>query len=153
MLEKPFYEVYEKFKLNFYKNIFKNFEDREASLTSSETISVEVIYALNGPTVSEYAAFLNISHPNAAYKINSLVRKGYVKKLRSKEDRREFHLEVTDKFHAYNDLKNSYIKTVTTRMEEHFSPQDVEKLREFLEVISTELMPEITQAVAGRELR
>lgn len=153
MLEKSFYEVYEKFKLNFYKNIFKNFEDREASLSSSETISVEVIYALNGPTVSEYAAFLNISHPNAAYKINSLVKKGYIKKIRSQEDRREFHLEVTDKFHAYNDLKNSYIKKVTSRMEEHFSSEDVARLEYFLKVISEELMPEITQAMAGRELR
>lgn len=153
MLEKYFYEVYEKFKLNFYKNIFKNFEDREASLTSSETISVEVIYALNRPTVSEYANFLNISHPNAAYKIASLVKKDYIKKIRSKEDRREFHLEVTDKFHAYNDLKNSYINEVTSRMEQRFSPEEVEKLKEFLQIISKELMPEINEAIGGREIR
>ncbi|NLY36612.1 MAG: winged helix-turn-helix transcriptional regulator [Tissierellia bacterium] len=153
MLEKSFNQVYEKFKLNFYKNIFKNFEDREASLTSSETISVEVIYALNRPTVSEYANFLNISHPNAAYKISSLVRKGYIQKIRSKNDRREFHLEVTDKFHAYNDLKNSYIVTVMERIHEHFSKEDVEKLEKILQAISSELMPEISSAVAGRELR
>lgn len=153
MLEKSFNEVYEKFKLNFYKNIFKNFEDREASLTSAETISVEVIYALNRPTVSEYANFLNISHPNAAYKISSLVRKGYVKKIRSKDDRREFHLEVTDKFLSYNNLKYDYIVKVMERIREHFSEDDVKKLEEILSTISGELMPEISSAVAGRELR
>lgn len=153
MLEKSFYEVYEKFKLNFYKNIFENFEDREASLTSSETISVEVIYALNRPTISEYADFLNISHPNAAYKISSLVRKGYIEKVRSQEDRREFHLEVTDKFHVYNDLKNAYIEKVTSRMRQRFTGKDLEKLEEILQIISKELMPEVNEAIGDRKIR
>ena len=46
MLEELFNDVYEKFKLNFYKSIFKGFEDREASLTPTEILCVEVINAL-----------------------------------------------------------------------------------------------------------
>lgn len=38
-------------------------------------------------------------------------------------------------------------------MEEHFSPEDVEKLKEFLQIISKELMPEINEAIGGREIR
>lgn len=146
MLMDSFNQVYDKFKLNFYKNIFKNFETREASLTTTEAFSVEVIYALEIPTISEYANFLNISHPNANYKINSLVKKGYVKKIRSQEDRREFFLEVTDKFHNYNDMKNQYIYLVMERMNQRFSKEDLEKFKEMLDIVSDELMPEVNLA-------
>ena len=38
---------------------------------------------------------MQISTPNAAYKIGSLVRKGYVEKIQSTTDRREYHLRPT----------------------------------------------------------
>lgn len=41
-------------------------------------------------------AFCNLSE-NAAYKINNLIKKGYLNKVRSENDRREDHLEVTEK--------------------------------------------------------
>ncbi len=143
MLMDSFSQVYDKFKLNFYKNIFKNFETREASLTTTEAFSVEIIHALGRPTISEYAAFLNISHPNANYKINSLVKKGYVKKTQSKEDRREYYLEVTDKFHSYNDMKNQYIHVVMERMNKRFTKEELLKFKSMMDIISEELMPEV----------
>ena len=107
MLEILFNDVYEKFKLNFYKNIFKNFETREATLSATETFCVEVINALGRPTISELTNFLEISQPNTAYKVANLVKKGYVEKIQSTEDKREYYLELTDKFQKYQDIKNS----------------------------------------------
>lgn len=144
MLYQIFDEVYEKFKLNFYRNIFGGFETREASLTATETFCVEVIYALKRPTISELTNFLNISQPNTAYKVSSLVKKGYVKKIQSDEDKREFYLEVTEKFHRYYDIKNQYIKVVLDRLEERFSKEDVTQFSYMLNVVSKELMPEVT---------
>ena len=37
MLEQAFFNVYTKFKLHFYQEIFRRFQDREASLTTVET--------------------------------------------------------------------------------------------------------------------
>ena len=37
MLKQAFFEVYTKFKLHFYQEIFRRFQDREASLTTVET--------------------------------------------------------------------------------------------------------------------
>ena len=37
--------------------------------------------ALEEPTINEFASFVNISSPNAAYKVNSLIQKGYVEKI------------------------------------------------------------------------
>ena len=72
MLEDSFTEVYTKFKLHFYQEIFSAFQDQEAGLSAMETFCMEVILALNEPTVNEFASFVRISSPNAAYKINSL---------------------------------------------------------------------------------
>lgn len=76
MLKDAFFTVYTKFKLHFYQEIFRRFQSREASLTTMETFCMESIQALGSPTVNEFATFMCISTPNAAYKVNSLVEKG-----------------------------------------------------------------------------
>ena len=55
MLHPIFNEVYTKFKLHFYQEIFRRFQDREASLTTVETFCMESIMALGRPTANEFA--------------------------------------------------------------------------------------------------
>ncbi len=143
MLDQKFAEVYSKFKLHFYQKVFSRFQEREASLTTVETFCMEIIQALGRPTVNEFASFVQISPPNAAYKVNNLIQKGYLKKVRSDVDRREYHLIVTKKYEDYYNISYSYLSTVMDRIKERFSPCEVEKLEEMLTVISDELMPEI----------
>lgn len=146
MLEKNFTDVYTKFKLQFYKKIFKRFEAREASLTAIETFCLEVIYALDKPTINEFATFTEISAPNAAYKINRLIKKGYLRKIQSKIDKREYYLEVTDRFFSYYDVSYSYIGKVMKRIRERFPEEDIKKIDYILSVISEELMPEVSNS-------
>jgi DNA-binding MarR family transcriptional regulator len=150
-LEYSFLDVYTKFKLQFYRRIFGRFESREASLTAVETFCVEVIHALGAPTVGEFAKFIGISQANAAYKIQSLIRKGYVIKVQSSDDRREFYLHVSEKYLAYNRLNTKYVETVVQRIEEHFSPDEVRNFKHVLDVISAELMPEVSRQVESLE--
>ncbi|MEG0875498.1 MAG: MarR family transcriptional regulator [Clostridiales bacterium] len=142
MLENDFAEIYTKFKLHFYKKIFSRFQSREASLTAVETFCVEAIYALNKPTINEFATFTQISAPNAAYKINNLIKKGYVRKIQSTEDKREYYLEVTDRFLEYYGISYDYIETVMKRIRLRFPQEDVAKLEEMLSIISEDLMEE-----------
>ena len=143
MLRNTFFTVYTKFKLHFYKEIFERFQSREASLTTVETFCMETIKALGNPTVNEFATFMNISPPNAAYKVNSLVKKGYLKRIQSETDRREFHLEATQKYIDYYNISTCYMVEVMDRISKRFSPEDCKKLEEMLSVISHELMPEV----------
>ncbi len=143
MLEEQFSRVYSKFKLHFYQEIFAHFQSREASLTTIETFSMEAIQALGEPTVNEFASFMRISPPNAAYKINSLIRKGYVEKLQSESDKREYHLRPTQKYQRYYDISNAYVHTVMDRILRRFPGEDCAKLEEMLTVLSDELMPEV----------
>ena len=104
---------------------------------------MEIIQALDKPTVNEFAQFVQISPPNAAYKVNSLIQKGYLRKVRSEDDRREYYLEPTDKYVDYYNISYRYLSTVMDRIKERFSPEDTEKIEEILHIISEELMPEI----------
>ncbi len=143
MLDYQFATVYSKFKLHFYRKVFGHFQSREASLTTVETFCMEIIQALDKPTVNEFAGFVQISSPNAAYKVNSLIQKGYLRKTRSKDDRREYHLEPTQKYIDYYNISYSYLATVMNRIKERFTAEEVARLEEMLQIISTELMPEI----------
>ena len=83
MLEQAFQDVYTKFKLHFYQNVFQRFATREATLTTVESFCMEGIMAMGEPTIAEFSRMMQISTPNAAYKIGSLVKKGYVEKRSS----------------------------------------------------------------------
>ena len=143
MLENNFAEIYTKFKLSLYAKVFKHLDDGKNSLSAVEVFCLEVIYALGRPTVNEFATFAELSAPNAAYKVNNLVRKGYLRKVRNEEDRREYHLEVTEKYMKDYGITYDYMNVVMERIRRRFSEEDVEKLEEILDVIGKELMPEV----------
>lgn len=142
MLEDSFIRVYDKFKLQFYRRVFEQVHERDGSLSAMEAFSLEVIKMLGNPTVSQFADFLNISQSNATYKVNNLIKKGYLERQNSQTDRREYHLVLSEKYHRYMELLSSYERTVTSRIEQRFSPEDRAKFDEMLRIISEELMPE-----------
>lgn len=142
MLEDSFVEIYTKFKLNFYRGIFKRLHERESSLTASEAFAVEIIHAFGEPTVSQFAEFLQISLPNATYKANTLMHKGYIEKVNSITDKREYHLRTTQKFLDYYAINQNYLHTVMQRIRKHFSDEEIKQFERMLCIISQELMPE-----------
>lgn len=143
MLQEAFSRVYTKFKLHFYTKFFERAQEREASLTTVETFCMEIIYSMNNPTVNEFARIANISSPNAAYKISNLMKKGYLRKVRSENDKREYRLEATEKYIDYFNINYNYIGTVMKRMEERFTPEELEVIEKALQVMNEELMPEM----------
>lgn len=145
MLKDSFINVYDKFKLRFYKSVFELVRERDGSLSAMEAFSLEVIKMLDTPTVGQFADFLNISQSNATYKVNNLIKKGYLERQNSSSDRREYYLVLSEKYYNYMAIFSSYQKTVIERIEKRFPPEDLEKFDEILRVISEELMDESTK--------
>ena len=141
-MEEKFLEVYDKFKLEFFRRIFELVREREGSLSAMEAFSIEVIHALHEPTIGEFAEFLNISQSNATYKVNNLIKKGYLIRQNSEEDRREYHLVLSDKYYGYTDIMRSYVDTVMGRIKDSFTAEEQEEFTSALSRISDELMPE-----------
>lgn len=141
-MEENFIEVYDKFKIEFFRRIFELVREREGSLSAMEAFSIEIIHALNEPTIGEFAEFLNISQSNATYKVNNLIKKGYLIKQNSEEDRREYHLVLSDKYYGYTDIMRGYVDTVMGRIKENFSAEEQAAFAAALKRISDEMMPE-----------
>ena len=150
MIEKSFNDVFDRFKFQFFRRIFDQVRERDGSLTAMEAFSLEIIDLLHNPTIGQFADFLNISQSNATYKVNSLMRKGYLVRQNSETDRREYHLILSDKFYKYISLLTSYENTVMERVNRRFSPEELEVFERILRVMADELMPECDAISADR---
>ena len=142
MMEESFITVFDKFKFQFFRKIFESVRERDGSLSGMEACSLEIIDLLAAPTIGEFADFLNISQSNATYKVNSLMRKGYLVRQNSETDRREYHLVLSEKYYKYMELLTSYEDTVCSRIQSRFSEDELAVFDRILKTISDELMPE-----------
>ncbi len=138
MLEREFERLYYKFRANYCKNLFAGV--KEGSLSPTDSYCLEVIFLLKRPTVNEFAEYVNISLPNASYRINKLIQKGYIKKLVSEYDKREYHLEVTDKFLSQYGANAAFNTKLMSRIREKFSPEEIEGLELLIKRIVDEMM-------------
>ena len=139
----PLSALYSKFRIHYYQDVFKRINSRELSLTTTEVYCVEIIHNLDKPTIQEFANFIGISSPNATYKVNSLIKKGYVKKVQSDKDKREFYLDVTEKYYRYYNINEKYLDIVEQRLQETLSEEEYNVFNNTLKKIYYELMPEV----------
>ncbi len=138
--------IYLKYKLNFYKNLYRNNRQPD-SLTVMEKFCAEAIYALQGPTINELASFIHVSQPNAAYKVNNLVEKGHVEKVRSQKDRRQIHLFVTDKFKKYYQVNYDFVEDIRNCLENKVSEEKMQVFKEVLEVLDDGIVEAVTEEI------
>jgi DNA-binding MarR family transcriptional regulator len=140
MLEKEFEKLYFKFRNNYCKHLFSSVNEEKESLSPTESYCVEAIFLLNRPTVHQFANFVNISQPNATYRINSLISKGYIKKVSSEDDRREYYLEVTEKFSNNYGINSPFNTELMNGIHEKFSEEEIAQLEKFIKKIVNEIM-------------
>lgn len=139
MLYKSLTEAYKKLRLLQYRSLFTRIKEKTGSLSATEAYAVDVIYILNGPTIKQFSDFIGISQPNASYKVSSLISKGYITKEVSEDDRREYHLYVTDKFFSYYGTNDTYLEPVVKLLEEKHTPQEMELFCEMLHELANGL--------------
>jgi len=98
-----------------------------------------VIHAMGEPTISEFAGFIGISRPGASYKVASLMQKGYIIKEVSADDKREFRLRLTDKYHEYFGMYEDGLKESVRDKLNALSAAEKEHLEQFLTQLSRDL--------------
>jgi len=121
-------ELYKNLRLSHYRNLFGQLREKAGSLSATEAFSAEVIYLLERPTIGEFAEFIGISQPNASYKVNSLVTKGYLERVSNDDDHREAHLHVTKKFLDYYGRQLPDMTSAVSTAVSSFNEQEVQLL-------------------------
>ena len=139
MLTKDISELYQIFRLNHYRTLFGRIREKDGSLSATEAFAVDVIYLLGSPTVTQLAETLGISQPNATYKVNNLVQKGYVVKTSSEDDRRECRLQLGPKFYQYFTESEHFIDEAAEKLRQEFTPRELESFSKVLRSLAKEM--------------
>ncbi|HHX30891.1 MAG TPA: MarR family transcriptional regulator [Clostridiaceae bacterium] len=151
MLEDDLHNIYLKLKLYYYRRIFRKIAENEKdTLTALEAFCAEAIYGLGHPTLTEFANFINVSQPNAAYKVANLERKGYVKKTKSNEDGRIVRISITDKFLQLYGTSERYVSILAKRLERKYSKEELDQFSAIMRSISEDMMTEVNKYLKNR---
>lgn len=122
-----------KFRLFCYRYLYRGFGRRHRDITASEVLSADVIRLMGNPTVSEFASFVGISQPNATYKIKNLVKKGYLKKIRSPKDRRVIRLAPSEKFEQMRAENEKPLLKMEKELSSEFTREEIETAERVLD--------------------
>lgn len=117
-----------------YRNMFKRIKDKEETLSSTEYFCLECIYLMDKPTISQFAAFLDISSPNATYKVKTLIKKGFIQKEKSKNDGREYLLIPTQKFFDIYENKEEDISV--KEIKQNLTKDDSKKVEKLMKILT-----------------
>lgn len=141
MLNELIDAFYSKLALSFLRHEAEYQKRNElASLSTTDMSTLEIVYLLNRPTYKDLTDFLKISTPNATYRINKLVEKGYLQREQDPTDKRRFFLTVTDKFMEYYCINDNFMELVAQRARDRFSKEELDQFERMFRIIIDELM-------------
>lgn len=113
----------------------KQFVDE--TITYNSLLYLELIFTMGGKaTVSQLAEMLHVSKPGVTLKINELIRQGLVTKTPDPNDKRKNYLSVNEddipRYKVYRRQDNEVIRRIT----DNYTPEDIHKFCEMLNIIS-----------------
>lgn len=136
MLTAAIEELYKKYRLSKYRSLFSRIKEKTGSLSATEAFCVDVINLLDKPTMKQFSDFIGVSQSNATYKVNSLIQKGYITKEVGVDDRREYRLTPTDKFHGYFDADDDSVQAASALLSSKYSEEQLGLLMEMIKDLS-----------------
>lgn len=135
MLEQQILRLYRMLRLLAYRKMFGTIHEKKGSLSATEAFSADVIHLLGTPTMSQFAAYLGVSQPNATYKVSNLVAKGYVQKTVPEEDRREVRLQTCGKFNSYFEEQSERLTRAIESLTDTYSSGQLSLVAEVLDTL------------------
>lgn len=141
MLQESFLKFFNRLRLLQYQELFGRIKEKDGSLSATEAYAVDVIYLLGNPTITKFSETLGISQPNATYKINNLVSKGYVIRTVPEGDKRECRISVSEKFFRYYDVHTRFADDMRERLEQSYTADEVALFARMLDTLCREDTP------------
>ena len=104
-------------------------------ITHHQLNYLKVIIRMKNPTISELASELKLTKPTVTVMIDKLVAKGYVKKVKSDEDRRCSHLHIDNKGEQINDILDNVHEELAGKISRKLNETETRILMELLKKI------------------
>ncbi len=119
----------------------------DENITYNSLLYIELIYTMNGScTASRLAELLNVSKPGVTLKLNELLRQGLITKTPDPNDKRKNYLTVNEEaipqYKVFRRQDSEAIKRITER----YTPEEIGKFCEMLDIISQINFEEINSA-------
>ena len=124
MIQEHFDIIYKRFRIELYRHIFEMLGKQECPLSAMDYFSVETVFLLGDPTITEFAKALCISQPNATYRVKSLIDKGFIEKVKT-DKRTTFRLRVTEKFMKYYHEEMGFGNLIFEKLSAQFSEEEL----------------------------
>lgn len=124
------------YELSIYELKLMSDNKSFSNISHTTILYLNIIAFKEKCTVSMIAKLLNITKSAVTIKVNELVKKGYVKKIQSKQDKRIFYLKISDEVKDIFDKYDSIFFTIQDKMKENFSVEQIKNFYEIIEFIS-----------------
>lgn len=109
-----------------------------SDLSMRQVYHLETIANLGHPNFGELAEALNVTRPSVTALVGRLIRAGYVQKVQDDEDRRSFHIVLTEKGQQFTNLHRNLHQVVVRALTQRLNTKQIEQLtvllRQALEV-------------------
>jgi DNA-binding MarR family transcriptional regulator len=106
-----------------------------SELSLRQILYLETIARLGHPSFSELADTLKITRPSVTALVGKLIRNGYVQKEQDGEDRRSFHIVLTDKGKHFTHMHHKTHQQVVHSLVSHLDKRDIDHLAVLLNKI------------------
>ncbi|MDR3574014.1 MAG: MarR family transcriptional regulator [Anaerolineaceae bacterium] len=106
-----------------------------SDLSMKQIIYLEMITRLEKPTFSDLAVRFNVTKPSVTAIIAKLIQKGYVRKIQSNDDRRNFYIVLTEKGQMVNEKHQNLHRRIAERLSQKLSLTELNQLQELLNKI------------------
>lgn len=124
---------------DYEEELFAQF--KKAGLTAKQANYLETIKALGNPNQVELAAELGLSKPSITAIIDKLSALGFVKKTQSDEDRRSFHLHLTEKGEDISRMHDETHRKMADMIVKNLSKEEEKRLISVLNKVVRSMRP------------
>jgi DNA-binding MarR family transcriptional regulator len=107
-------------------------------LTQQQLHYLQVIIRMKNPTLSELARELSLTRPTVTVLVDKLVEKGYVKRVKSDEDRRSMHLHIDKKGAGIELLRDTAYERLADKINARLNEKEAGTLTGLLRKITSE---------------
>ncbi len=129
MLEKIFEEIYFYLDQELAQKAARLLNNEDLlKISISHTDYLEVIKDKGRPALGEIAQELNFSKPSVTTMVNKLIKQGFVKKVRSEQDKRVFYVELTDLGRELIEIRLNIFLEFAERLEQVLAGEEAIRL-------------------------